>query len=168
MQDKPNRVDWAEKNLTRQIDWIGKFDVKANLLIAIYMAMLSYLFSVLPRLHLFNTGLTISTVLTIGLLSIGIACLFRALVPNVKISEGGPSSFIFFGTIPLKPAEQFVKSFSELNEDTYLTDLLWQVYRNAQILGQKFSNLKTAYIFLAIATVPWLFSIYSAKQVAAQ
>jgi hypothetical protein len=80
-------------------------------------------------------------------------CLFRAGFPNL---EGGPTSLIYFREIAKRKEREFIVDFSEQTEEEHLTDLLRQVYRNSEILTQKFDYLKKAFVAMLWAIIPWV------------
>ena len=54
---------------------------------------------------------------------------------------------------------QFVDEFTMASAEALTKDLLGQVWRNSQILLQKFDHLTWAYRFMALSVIPWVVAI---------
>lgn len=163
MDLEKERLDWADKLLARQLDWIGRYDTKSTLLLGICTAMLGALFSVTPKLREFNDLLSGSTLITLLLLAGALLFLVFAQFPRTREGKGAPKSSIFFGSIAGQKSAEFVADFQKRAADEHLCDLLWQTHRNAEIVQSKFCNLQVAYICFGLSLVPWSAAIYLAK-----
>ena len=70
--------------------------------------------------------------------------------------EGGNDSLIYFREIAKRTEVQFVEEFNKIFADTLAKDLSGQVWRNSQILSQKFDHLVWAYRFMGFSVIPWV------------
>ena len=76
-------------------------------------------------------------------------------------------SLIYFREVAGRTETRFIEEFKEQSDSHHVSDLLGQVWRNSEILKEKFDHLKTAFVFLALAIPPWgialaLFSLKTA------
>jgi hypothetical protein len=82
--------------------------------------------------------------------------LYKGAFPRL---EGGEGSLIYFREIAKTTEANFVSEFARQDEPTYVNDLLGQVWRNSQILTEKFDHLKKAFWALGLAIVPWAIAL---------
>ncbi len=152
-----DKIHVAEQCLARQLDWIKAVEAKVSVLVAMNVATLGVLVTRIPEqpnnwwlvgLFAFLGGGCFVTSLVFCLL----ASFPRTKSPNL--------SLLFFGSISDHSSEEYTKRFGSLTENDYLDDVLKQVYRNAEIAGVKFGNVKCATGFLLGGILPWLVSLY--------
>ena len=62
---------------------------------------------------------------------------------------------LYFNEIAKRTEAKHIETWKSLEESEYLADLLGQVWRNSEILKQKFEHVKWAFYALALALVPW-------------
>jgi hypothetical protein len=157
INDLDNKIIQAEDSLARNLDWIGRHDSRIAFTAGILLAMLGVLASASASVVAWTWYTYLSFSVTAGSLFLGIIFIYFSQYPK---TESRNSSLIYFGTVAGLKCDEFKKRFKETNREDYLDDLLSQVHINAEILQKKFGHLKLSLCFLAIAVLPWLFSIY--------
>jgi hypothetical protein len=109
-----------------------------------------------PPLHqlsvLLMLPLGIAAVLLVG----SYYCLYRGGFPNLK---GGHSSNVYFKDIAARNESKFVDDYQKQTAEALRLDLLSQVWRNSEILTEKFRYLRFAFICMALAAIPWVLSL---------
>ena len=79
--------------------------------------------------------------------------LYKCAFPNL---EGGYTSLIYFREIASKSQLKYAETFKAQTEEFYLEDLIEQVWRNSEILKEKYHHIKYAFIFLLLSLIFWL------------
>ncbi len=125
-------------------------------MLAIDLSALALLASNAPPLKALD-GWSILGVVAIVLIGLSLYHLYKCAFPRL---DGGPLSLIYFREIASRTDKEFTKAFMEQDEEAYLSDLLSQIWRNSEILTQKFTHLNHAFTFLALSVIPWLVSLF--------
>jgi Family of unknown function (DUF5706) len=101
---------------------------------------------------------------TVLFLGISFWFLYKGAFPNLK---GGTASLVYFREIARRTEAKFIDEFTKQTAGEYAKDMLGQVWRNSEILKEKFDCLRLAFIFLALGIPPWVASlaIFSTKTV---
>jgi len=85
---------------------------------------------------------------------VGMAFAFSTFFTHLK--GAAVSSLIYFGDVAaLKPVDYFHKARAASMDDM-LDDALCQVWRNSEILNQKFKRVKASFVATAIAIPLWI------------
>jgi hypothetical protein len=142
----------SKDELNLILSFFSRVDTRASVILAIDTAMLALLASNTPTFHAMSWSSLIA-ILPVVLIGISLYHLYKAAFPRL---EGGRSSLIYFREIAQRTEYKFISEFISQSEEEYMKDVLGQVWRNAEILKQKFDHLKHAYLFLGIAILPWL------------
>ena len=66
---------------------------------------------------------------------------------------------VYFSEIAARTEVKFVDEFITQRETEYTKDVLGQVWRNSEILKQKFAHLKTAFVLTAWSVLPWTIAL---------
>jgi len=158
-QPAVNQIDREEKNLARQLDWIGRHDTKASVVLGLATGMLGVLASMGPKPSTWTPVVVILTCLSILLLGASFVFVHLGNYPKTK----GPQSLIFFGTIASRSFDEYRKAAYLRSQEEYLQDLLMQSHVVACIVAKKFWALQWAYRMLFLALLPWAVCIYLFK-----
>ncbi len=151
------KLTTASKDVLQLVlSFFSRVESKFSVILAIDTGMIGFLAANAPPFKTFSLWMMLSGAATVLLLAASVAMLYRGSFPNLK---GGESSLIYFREIAKRREHQFIEEFSALGEKKYEHDLLAQAWRNSQILTMKFDCLKLAFTFLALAIVPWIFTI---------
>lgn len=145
----------ARDQLTLILSFFSRVDAKASALLAINTAMLGVLASKAPlaTMSMFTYGLA---GITLALIIVSLWFLYRVAFPAL---DGGQQSLIYFREIAQRTETAFIDAFSQQDEGLRVKDLLGQVWRNSCILTAKFDALKRAFIFMALAIIPWVITV---------
>lgn len=158
MMSPAEKTRVAEQSLARQLDWIKAVEAKVSVLVAISVATLGVLVTRIPEQP--NTWWLVGLFVLLGG-GCFVTSLVFCLLASFPRTKSPNLSLLFFGSISDHSSEEYTKRFASLTEDDYLDDLLKQVYRNAEIAGLKFCNVKLATGFLLGGILPWLVSLYA-------
>ena len=89
-----------------------------------------------------------------------------AAIASFPRTTGPKASLIYFGGIAALDLEQFSSATNSLTRDDYISDLIKQCHRNAQIAQRKYAWVQRSMACLFISSCPWaisLFELYSNK-----
>lgn len=154
MDDK-QLVDASRDQLNRILGFFPRVEAKSSLVFGIDVGMLTLLAINAPTIRSLEWYMVFA-VIPVLLLGASLYYLYQGSFPNL---EGGSESLIYFREIARKTESNFIETFKKQTDDAYIKDLLGQIWRNSEILKQKFDHLKLAFSFLAWAILPWLISI---------
>lgn len=148
-----NRLQIAENSLDRTLEFFSRVDSKASFIFAFDTGMLvlialNFDFSEALNWHIALPG-GVATIMLLGSLYF----IYRSQFPQLK---GGTDSKIYFKEIAARNEEKFIDVFMHESEENLLKDVLGQVWRNSEILRQKYSAVKMAFILTGVAIIPWL------------
>jgi hypothetical protein len=157
--DKDERRALAESSLDRIHEFFPRVDTKASFVFALDTGMLASIALNLEAADFYVRHLLILGAVSVGLLFTSLYFIYRCQFPQL---DGGSGSKIYFKEIATRPETKFIEEFMEETDQGMTKDLLGQVWRNSEILRQKYVALKYAFILTAIAVVPWfLFLIFA-------
>lgn len=150
-------IDLARDQLNRVLGFFPRVDAKVSVLFSVDIAMLALLAGKAPISTLqWNLFPSLVALLALTLVALSLFFLYQASFPRLA---GGHRSLLYFREIAAREEAVFVDEFREQSEDAYLKDLLRQVWRNSEILKQKYDYLKYAFISLICALLPWLVAL---------
>lgn len=147
----------AKNQLDLVLSFFPRIDAKFSVVLGLDIGMLGVLAAKVP-----NPVFAVPTMTWYVIAGFVVALVFsllqlyRGSYPNVK---GGEDSVIFFRYIAKQTEHKFIESFKAMTTDQLGDELLGQAWRNARILDQKIAALKWAYIFMAVAVVPWALAL---------
>lgn len=95
---------------------------------------------------------TIPGAVAVLALAMSYVFLFRANFPDVR---GGADSLIFFAEIQKRTETDYLDQVLACSEDDFRKDMVGQIWRNSQILCDKYRNVKNAIISTTVALVPF-------------
>ena len=150
-----NAKDFIERQLDRVLEFSPRVDQKASVILGVDIGMLALLATNAPPIKDFDWYVLFALV-PVFLIGLSLWNLFQGSFPRL---EGGHRSLIYFRTISERTEDQFIEEFLSQNDDEFVKDLLGQIWRNSEILKQKYDHLKTAFTLLACAIPFWLFSL---------
>ncbi len=154
--DEANLLQSARDELGRVLGFFHRVDAKASVVLAVDTGMLGFLAAKIPPLNtLFWWEITIAVAATL-LPAASLWYLYKGAFPRL---EGGSMSLVYFREIAKRTETNFIDEFMKQSTDDHIKDLLGQTWRNSEILKEKFDYLKTAFIFLALAILPWVVTL---------
>lgn len=151
--DTDKHIEQANKQLDRVLGFFSRLDAKHSVVLAVDTSMLAVLVARAPALSTFSWSLAVAPGLAVLLIATSYWFLYAGTSPAL---DGGQQSLIYFREIARRTESKYVDAFIAVSDEDYLRDLLGQVWRNSEILTQKFSHLSKALLFLALAVIPWL------------
>src|SRR5437667_7577979 len=98
-----NQLDLQEKNLARQLDWIGRHDTKASVVLGLATGMLGVLASMGSKPSTWTPIVVVLTSVSIVLLGSSFVFIHLGNYPRTR----GPRSLIFFGKIAVLPLDEY-------------------------------------------------------------
>jgi hypothetical protein len=146
----------ARDQLGTVLGFFPRVDAKLSTLLAIDTAMLASLSASVPPLHAFSARMTIAPIITAALLVMSYVYLYRGGFPNVK---GGQHSLVFFKEIGARTESKFIEAYSSQTPESLRRDVLAQVWRNSEILIEKYRSLRLAFVSMALGAIPWSISL---------
>lgn len=148
----------AQEQLKLVLSFFSRVDTKSSVLLAVDTGMLGYLATHIPSIYSLRRWEVICPTFAFVLLGLSLLYLYRGAFPALS---GGQSSLVYFSEIAKRTEAKFIDQFIGQRDDEYVKDLLGQAWRNSEILKMKFSFVKTAFIFMAWAVLPWTVALAS-------
>ena len=146
----------AKEQLNLVLGFFTRADSKASVVLAVDTGMAGYLASHLSLQGSLSTWEVLAPLVTFSLIGHSLWQLYRGAFPNL---EGGSNSLVYFREIARRTEAKFIEEFAAQSESEYAREILGQAWRNSQILADKFNRLRVAFIFMALAVVPWVISL---------
>ena len=153
----------AEVELDRLLGWARAAESRLALVLPLSTAMLGALAVLAPPASKWTVAGGIAVSFAAVLLLVSIAFAACASFPR---TTGPKGSLIYFGGITTRELPQYEAAVKSLTPEAYLTDLINQCHRNAQIAECKYAWVQRSMACLFISALPWglsLFILYSVK-----
>jgi hypothetical protein len=152
------RASSAKDQLNLILSFFPRVDTKLSVVLGVDVGMLGLLMSKAPPALNGLTGWAIPALALFGAAMIlSLYRLYRGAFPDI---ENTGASLVFFGDIAKLKMADFLADYSKQSTDELADALLGQAWRNAVILSDKFSNLKSAYRATVLGIAPWIFCLY--------
>jgi hypothetical protein len=166
MMDNNQKIEFTKNQLDRVLGFFPRADAKASVVLGIDIGILALLATNAPSPKSFE-GYMVFAVIPVFLVVVSLWHLYQGSFPKL---EGGTQSLIYFREIANRTESKYLEEFLAVEDDELIKDLLSQIWRNSEILKEKFDHLKLAYIFMASAVVPWAVTLamFAIKNTAAQ
>jgi Family of unknown function (DUF5706) len=146
-------LETAERQLDRTHSFFSRIDNKVSALLAISTGQFAIVALNLRSDDFLQIYIQVAFLIFFILASFSIYWLYLATYPNLK---GGVRSLTFFAEIARMKEQDFVSTYSSLDEDALKEDIIRQIHRNSEIVNSKFDNLKRATTAIIISSIPWL------------
>jgi hypothetical protein len=153
MDDKA-LIDAAKYQLELILSFFPRVESKASVVLAINTGMLGFLVANMPSPEFFQWKMIVA-IAPVTLIAISYWYLFRTSFPDLK---GGSGSLLYFREVAKRNEANYLDEFRAQSEGAFVTDLLGQAWRNSEILTKKFDYLKSAFVLMLVAVIPWLIS----------
>lgn len=152
------KIEMAEKNLDRQVNWLDKLHTKSTIVLGIQLGMLSLIFASFKKteFNLCEPKILLS-ILVIAIIGVSIFLNWRSTYPALKTKVH--ESKLFFGHIANKKNNDYLSQVSKLKKAEYLEDLIHQSYVIASIVDKKYKLLKNSQNLIYSISIPWAFLI---------
>ena len=153
--DMPEKINAARDQLNRTLTFFPRADAKASVIFGVDTGLLAVLATRdLPYSEL--RWEWVPTGLTLLFLAVSFWHLYREAFP---VLEGGQESLLYFREISKRTEVKYIEAWGQLTDEDHLNDILGQIWRNSEILKQKFDHLKWAFYSLALAIAPWIVAL---------
>jgi len=150
------RSDLASQQLERVLGFFPRVEAKISTLFAVNAGMMGVLAVNAKLADLAYWHMGGAYLLTLACLAASFLCLYWASHPNL---DGGDGSLIYFKSIGERREAKYIEEVNDLTEARWQEDLLGQIWRNSQILTEKYKNVRRASFFTAVALLPWFISL---------
>lgn len=160
MSDEPDRVDFAQWILERNLSWIAAAEVKTGVIVALNTTMLGALAAVYGAEAASDRTFWAILFSTIAAGCLGVA-VFSAAMSVLPRTTGPASSFIFFGRIAETAKAEYEKEFRNATREQFLDDCLAQIHRNAEIARDKFNWVRLSMVWSFASVLPWILALVS-------
>lgn len=147
----------AESVLARLLEWGRAADARLGFILPLSTAMLGVLAALSPSPGSWSMFAGIMSAFAGFFLFLSVG--FSAL-SSFPRTNGPLGSMIYFRGITAKERAQYEQAFRALTNEEYLTDLVRQCHRNAQIAERKFTWIQRSIACLYVASVPWTLGIF--------
>jgi hypothetical protein len=155
--DIKQQLEIAKNQLSIVLSFFPRVDSQASVILAIDTAMIATITSNAPNLKSFECYMLIALIPALLLIFSSIYNLYFLAYPRLKGPPG--QSVIYFKQVAERNLDEYQTTFSNLTEEEYKQDLLGQIWRNSEILNEKYKHLTWAFKFLVAALIPWMVSI---------
>lgn len=150
----------AERQLDRILQFSSRVENKVNILFATNIGIIAVTLNNLNYSDVSVWYISIPLFVSLVLISQSIFFLYKATYPRL---EGGASSLVYFSEIAKRTERNFQRDFREQSLEDLKSDLLGQVWRNSQILSQKFSFVQKAFSWTLASTIPWVIFLFTSS-----
>ncbi|MBS1023988.1 Pycsar system effector family protein [Gluconobacter cerinus] len=147
-----NDLAVAEHQLDRVLSLFSRVDTRATGLFAVNAAILTIAAINVQAGDLKLWYIAIPGILMLIGLAISYTFLYRCNFPDLK---GGQGSLIYFAEVQKRTEAMFLRDFEAATDEAYRHDLLGQVWRNSQILCQKYNAIAWAIRSSALTLLPF-------------
>jgi len=154
--DIKDQIHSAQDLLSKILSFFPRIDSKGSVLLGIDIGMLAILAANAPSFDLFTEWYMYIPILPVTLISISVWHLYKSNFPKL---DGGYQSMIYFKEIAGRTEAKYLEEFKNMSAEQYLKEILGQVWRNSQILKEKYHHIKYAFNFMALAIIPWAVSL---------
>ena len=156
--DHQKLVPVLETNLSRQLHWISAADSKTAFAFTLATVMLGVLAAVAPDdAEAWDKAPAIFASLAAAL---GVASLLSATFATFPRTKGPKDSLIYCGGIAERTLDQFRESVGTMTTDSYVSDLVAQCHRNAEIATAKLLWVQRALLCLYLSVPPWALALW--------
>src|SRR5579871_4708611 len=146
----------ARDQLSLVLSFFPRVDAKLSTILAVDTGMLAALSASLPSFPHVSPWMAIAPVLATTLIVASYVFLYKGGFPDVK---GGNASLIYFSEIAKRTEANFIREYRDATEESLRCDVLGQIWRNSEILTEKYRCLKVAFVCMALAAIPWIVSL---------
>jgi hypothetical protein len=149
--DDENLSEAAPAQLDRILAFFPRADAKGSVLLAVDTGMLAVLAANVPPSTAFDCWL-LALIVPLFLIGGSLWHLYKGAFPSL---EGGHDSLIYFREIAKRTESKYIDEFVAQTKQDFLKDMLSQVWRNSQILKEKFDHISASFRWTAFAIGPW-------------
>lgn len=146
------KLEVAERQLDRVQSFIPRIDTRVSAMFAIVSAQIAIAALNIKIDDFKDWWVAIPAGLFFFLAVFCVVSLYRCIHPNLV---GGSNSLVFFGTIAKIREADYIDKMRAVSEEEYTKDVLGQVWRNSEIVSEKYRHLKSAGTAIMLSLLPW-------------
>lgn len=147
-----------ERQLDRIQSFIPRIDSRVSAIFAITSGQLA--------IAILNVGIddlkawwvVLPCVAYIAMALYSIYNLYRCIHPNLL---GGQNSLIYFGEIAKLREAEYIEKLTSCSAEMFRKDLTCQIWRNSEIVAEKYKYLRRASSVTMVALLPWIIILVS-------
>ena len=155
LEASPDQLRRAREQLDLVLGFFNRVDSRLSVIFAADIGMASLMAACSPSVDELRWSMAVALV-PLALLSASVWKISQGFFPRL---EGGAGSLLYFREVAKRSSSEFNREWTAELPADQLQDLLSQVWRNSQILTDKFDHLKQAFVFTAWAILPWLLTL---------
>lgn len=150
--DESRRLENAERQLALVQSFFPRIDSKVSALFAISSGQIA-----VAALNLTLDDLKLWYVAIPAALFVVAVCavvwnLYRCTYPHL---DGGAQSLVYFAEIAKRTESDYIKRYREVTDKDLTEDLIGQIWRNSEIVAEKYKYLKIATVTAMLSLLPW-------------
>jgi hypothetical protein len=146
----------ARDQLGLVLSFFSRVDAKLSTILAVDSGMIAALSASVPPLAQVSAWMAIAPAIATALMVASYIYLYKGGFPDVR---GGHQSCVYFKEIANRTEAKFIDDYSRQTPDSLRLDVLGQVWRNSEILTEKYRCLRIAFICMAVGAIPWALSL---------
>jgi hypothetical protein len=155
-----DRLPVISAQLDRTLSFFSRVESKSSLLFASNIGILSIMLYNVSYQDIKNWYVVVPVILASVLVAFSLGHLYLASFPDTK---GGNESLFYFKSVGSNTEQNYVDTFTKKTDLEIEKDLLGQIWRNSQILNDKFSHVENAYKFSLLSIIPWIFFLFASS-----
>lgn len=141
-----------EAQFARILSFFPRLDAKAAGLFAVNSAILTIASLNLEAGDIFRWYIALTLLLLLIGLTTSYIYLYKCNFPDIK---GGEGSILYFVAISGRTESDYREAVEAADEDRYRSDMLAQIWRNSQILSEKYKSVAVAYKLTLATLIPF-------------
>lgn len=150
------KLELAEHHLDRVQSFPARIDSKGSALLATISAEIAVLVLNLTPGDFAIWWISIPTAL-FAATALFVGChLYRCAFPDLR---GGAQSLIYFKEIAGRREAQFIQDFTDAKPEDLLSDFLGQIWRNSEIVTQKYRAVQFATAGILVSLLFWVLAL---------
>ncbi|MGC1271582.1 MAG: Pycsar system effector family protein [Croceibacterium sp.] len=157
-----NDLDALQRQLDRVLGFIPRVEARINGLFGVNTFLLAIGALNVSAGDLKLWYVTVPGAAFVGCMIISYAFLYRANFPD---DRGGHGSLIFFKEIQKRTEAGYQAELLACTEENFRNDLIGQIWRNSEILCDKYQGVKSAIVWAAVSLVPFFVFISASATV---
>jgi hypothetical protein len=146
-----DRVNLIASQLDRTLGFFGRAEQKASLVFGSNIGLIAVALINLDYLDLTTWYVALPLFGGLMLIACSYTSLYQAAYPRI---EGGKDSLFYFNEVGQITETKYVERFLATSAQELEKDLLGQIWRNSQILRDKFTHVKSSFQFTLAALLP--------------
>ena len=154
------RLGTIQNQLDRTLGFFGRIEQKSSLVFASNIGLLAISMINLDYGDISVWYVSAPLFLALVIIASSFSTLYMAAYPSLS---GGSGSLFYFNEIGRMTERRYVDQFLAASEEDLENDLLGQIWRNSQILREKYAFVKRAFQLTLISMLPLIIFLFSSS-----